>query len=86
MESTAPYSAESTQAKIGDKEINEPLVTTTQLRGHLALLDVFKHLKDEILALPPRYTSLDSASPVGGDEIQWAWFVSLATERCVATC
>jgi len=84
MDTTAPNSIRPTQKKIGDKEVIEPLVTTTQLRGHLALLDVFNHLKNEILALPPQYTSLDSASPLGADEIQWSWFVSMATERCVA--
>ena len=67
---------------IGDKTLDEPLVTTTQLRGHLALLDVFNRLKEEIDNIPPPYAR--SERPDGHDplETQWNLFVSLATERC----
>jgi len=71
------------QYTIGEKTLSEPLVTTTQLRGHLALLDVFSRLKEEVDNIPPPYTQ--SELPEGNDavETQWALFVSFAAERCV---
>jgi len=69
------------QYTIGDKTLDEPLVTTAHLRGHLALLDVFNRLKEEIDNIPLPYAR--SERPDGTDplENQWTLFVSLATER-----
>ncbi|KAG5637812.1 hypothetical protein H0H81_003144 [Sphagnurus paluster] len=59
-----------------------PLVSTVQVKGHLALLHAFAKLRAEIDALD---VSAQKRLPLipPDTERRWTWFVGLAVERCV---
>ncbi|KAG6825381.1 hypothetical protein H0H87_009679 [Tephrocybe sp. NHM501043] len=66
--------------RIGAKYISTLLITSAQLKGHLALLNVFRGLRTKVEELtieawePDRYIPLDKHK-------RWVWFVGLAVER-----
>lgn len=65
---------------IGDRHTEAPLVTVTQLKGHLALLHAFAVLRSQIDALDK---NRDHVIPMLPDdkERRWNWFVGFAVER-----
>jgi len=79
----APDAGPANSYTIGEKTLPEPLVSVTQLRGHLALLDVFTRLKEEVDNIPPPYTRSEVPDAHDAVETQWVLFVSFAVERWV---
>jgi len=69
---------------IGNKQMQAPLVTPDQLKGHLGLLRLFQGLREIVEAgeddrLPAWSTQMER-------ERRWAWFVALAVERFERWC
>lgn len=65
--------------RIGSKQTAGPLVTTTQLHGHLGLLQQFWDLRQAVengkdARIPELAQALEP-------ELRWAWFVALAVDR-----
>ena len=67
-----------TQFSIGSQLTTEPLVNTSQIKTHLALLHAFAELKNEVEGLQEGTTE--------DFERRWAWFVALAVQRSVLIC
>lgn len=66
-----------TRFEIGGRLTHDLLVDIPQIKGHLALLNVFADLKKEVeeCDIPIPDMPFDK-------ERRWAWFVGLAVERC----
>ncbi len=62
---------------IGRRAIQTPLVTISQLKGHLCLLKLFASLKERVEGLD-RSKYRDAPED---KERRWSWFVGLAVER-----
>ena len=65
---------------IGRKQVNTPLVSSQDLKGHLRLLAAFHDLRETIEKgedgrLPKAARDLQTAQ-------RWTWFLHLAVERC----
>lgn len=77
--SQAPYTFPETFS-IGHKQTTGPLVTPSQLKGHLGLMRQFWDLRQKVESanqdsrLPAFTTRMDS-------ELRWAYFVTLAVDR-----
>lgn len=66
--------------QVGKTLINGSLVSVSQIKSHLALLDAFAKLKSEI-------ENLESLTDRFGELLEdpdkrWGWFVGLAVDRC----
>ncbi|KAG6839851.1 hypothetical protein H0H87_012772, partial [Tephrocybe sp. NHM501043] len=75
---TLQYTPPST-FKIGEKWTKTPLVTTAQLKGHLALLRAFSQLRAKIEGLEVEAWTTDRYIPDNKHK-RWVWFVGLAVE------
>ncbi|KAF9459225.1 hypothetical protein BDZ94DRAFT_1055303 [Collybia nuda] len=71
--------------QIGSKHTGGSLVSTKQLRGHLALLRAFAQLREQVDKLHERPGAILSRIPKGIGK-RWAWFSGLAVERFTAWC
>ncbi|KAK0491665.1 hypothetical protein IW261DRAFT_1438902 [Armillaria novae-zelandiae] len=67
---------------IGRRTIQTPLVTVSQLKGHLYLLKLFTSLKERVEGLD-RSKYRDAPED---KERRWSWFVGLAVERFERWC
>ena len=67
-----------TKFKIGSSETRNPLVSISQIKGHLALLHAFAELRKTV-ETTTAYSSLPYV-PEEKDR-KWSWFVGLAVER-----
>ncbi|KAK0190289.1 hypothetical protein F5146DRAFT_1043593 [Armillaria mellea] len=67
---------------IGRRTIQAPLVTISQLKGHLCLLKLFASLKERVEGLD-RSKYRDAPED---KERRWSWFVGLAVERFERWC
>jgi hypothetical protein len=80
------YSTFPTAFVIGQQETDGSLVDAAQVNGHLALLNAFASLKQQVSSLPftnwRDYEAQVRLLPQASDE-RWRWFVSLAVERFV---
>lgn len=64
---------------IGAHSIEGPLVTVSQVKGHLALLHAFANLRLKVEGLDP---DKDMITHMPRDkERRWGWYVGLAVER-----
>ncbi|KAG6855435.1 hypothetical protein H0H87_002951, partial [Tephrocybe sp. NHM501043] len=76
---TLQYTLPST-FKIGAKWTKAPLVTTAQLKGHLALLRTFARMRKMVEELTMEAWKPDRCIPHNKHK-RWVWFVGLAVER-----
>jgi hypothetical protein len=67
-----------TQFNIGTLRTPEPLVSISQVKGHLALLHAFAELKKHVEGLQEPIPQMPADL-----ERRWAWFIALAVERSV---
>ncbi|KAG5637806.1 hypothetical protein H0H81_003138 [Sphagnurus paluster] len=70
---------------IGKNRTNAPLVSSAQVKGHLALLHAFAKLRAEIDTLDDNTQRLLPFIPTDKDR-RWAWFVGLAVDRFSVWC
>ncbi|KAF9535191.1 hypothetical protein CPB83DRAFT_924921 [Crepidotus variabilis] len=71
-----------TQFKVGNRSTKAPLVSIQEIKGHLALLNAFAELKNEVdgvTATTIHGVTLDK-------ERRWGWFVGCAVERFDKWC
>ncbi|KAH6879930.1 hypothetical protein BKA70DRAFT_1447632 [Coprinopsis sp. MPI-PUGE-AT-0042] len=61
---------------IGGQRTDGPLVTIPRIKGHLALLNAFSELKQEVMECMDEVPQM----PVDAEK-RWAWFVNLSVER-----
>ena len=64
---------------IGTKKTTGPLVTTSQLQGHLGLLRLFWELRQKVESNED--DRIPAFAKAMEPELRWAWFVALATDR-----
>ncbi|TFK20550.1 hypothetical protein FA15DRAFT_720164, partial [Coprinopsis marcescibilis] len=65
-----------TKFVIGRVQTDGLLVTIPQVKGHLAMLNAFAELKDDVNAWPDNIPNMPFNS-----KKRWAWFVNMAVER-----
>jgi len=81
---------------IGSHRINDPLVNTAQLKGHLSLLGAFYTLRVRVESIggdssgndnlgADKFPTLFDKVTAEARERRWALFVGLAVERCVTS-
>lgn len=64
---------------IGTHTIEGPLVTVSQVKGHLALLHAFAELRLRVEGMDPDKSMIPQMPK--DKERRWGWYVGLAVER-----